>query len=591
MTARELRKTYLEFFKDRNHKVIPSASLVPQNDPTVLFTTAGMHPLVPFLLGEPHPEGKRLVNVQKCLRTDDIDEVGDTTHNTFFEMLGNWSLGDYFKRESITLSFEFITIYLKIPIEKISVTVFAGDKDAPLDQESKDAWLAVGIPKERIYQLPKKDNWWGPVGKTGPCGPDTEIFVDIGQTPCGKDCRPGCYCGKYFEIWNNVFMEYNKKPDGGYEKLKQQNVDTGMGVERTTAILEGTGDIFKTELFLPLTRELEKITGQSYENKQYQKSMRIIADHVRAACFVVADGVTSSNVEHGYILRRLLRRAIRHLKQLGAKKPELWPLAEIVVNQYSLLYTELSIAKKKIELELKKEETKFIAALGHGLQSFSKLLLREATSQELGELAFDYFQTYGFPPEMFLEELKVAEVKLDEGVFLKSYDEALHKHQDLSRTATAGMFKSGLADNSYAVTKYNTATHLLQAALRQILGPGVSQKGSNLTAERLRFDFAHGSKLSPEEIKQVEDLVNVKIKAALPVTVQTVSLEEARKMGATMLFNEKYGDNVKIYTVDDFSREACAGPHVQNTKELGRFKIVKEEAVSAGVRRIKATLE
>jgi len=592
MNAKKLRQTYLKFFESKDHKIIPSAPIVTENDPTTLFISAGMQPLVPFLLGQPHSQGRRLTSVQKCIRTDDIDEVGDVSHHTFFEMLGNWSLGDYFKKEAIEWSFEFLTQFLKIPAKKINVTIFEGDEDAPFDEESKQAWLSVGIPENRIFPLPKKYNWWGPAGKTGPCGPDSEMYIDTGNESCGPDCKPGtCDCGKYLEIWNDVFMEYNKTEDGRFEKLQQRNVDTGMGVDRTTSILEEVYDDYKTELFWPLIEKIQEISGKDYVNNQYQKSMRIIADHSRATAFLMADGVTPSNVERGYILRRLIRRALRYFRQLEVGNPGLWPIVSIVIEDYSDLYPELTKNKVSIKSELEKEEQRFLQALGRGLNAFKKLDIHTATGEILGEVAFDYFQTYGFPPEMFLEEVTGLKAKFDEADFWKTYQKAFDAHQELSRTATEGMFKSGLADHSYQVTRFHTATHLLQAALRQVLGDHVQQRGSNLTAERLRFDFSHGEKLTPEQIKRVEGLVNAQISKDQPVTVEIVSIDEARKRGAIMLFNEKYGDRVNLYKIDDFSLEACAGPHVENTSELGHFKIIKEESVSAGVRRIKAVLD
>jgi len=586
MTASELKQKYLAFFKKQDHQEIPTASLIPINDPTVLFTTAGMHPLVPFLLGETHPAGKRLVNVQKCLRTDDIDEVGDSSHNTFFEMLGNWSLGDYFKEESIQMSFEFLTKQLSISVEKLFVTVFAGDESAPFDEESKKAWRKAGISEERIFALPKKDNWWGPVGKSGPCGPDTEIFVDTGKEPCSESCRPGDGCEKYVEIWNNVFMEYRQTTDGTFEKLKQPNVDTGMGVERTTAVLQEVFDVYRTELFSNLISRIEKLSGQKYGGS-YLKPMRIMADHVRASVFILADGVLPSNTQHGYILRRLIRRTLRQLRHLDIREAVLWELAQIVIADYQDQYPELLEGQEIIKRELEKEEAKFLKTLETGLKEFKKLSATDGESS-LGELAFDYFQTYGFPPEMFLEEIG-KDVDLEN--FWKSYNVRLTSHQDQSRVATKGVFKSGLADNSYQVTKYHTTTHLLQAALRKVLGDHVNQRGSNLTAERLRFDFSHDAKLSPAQIDQIEAFVNQAITDALPVTFEIVDHAGAEKLGATMLFNEKYGDQVKVYKIGNISVEACAGPHVASTSELGHLKIIKEEAVSAGVRRIKAVLE
>ncbi len=573
MTSSELRKKYLEFFKEKGHAIISGAPLMPEHDPTVLFTTAGMHPLVPYLLGEKHPAGKRLVDVQKCIRTGDIDEVGDDWHITFLEMLGNWSFGDYWKEETIEWSFEFLIKKLKIPFEKLSISCFAGDKDAPRDEESAKIWESLGIPKSRIKFLGREDNWWGPAGKTGPCGPDTEMFIDG------------------VEVWNDVFMEYNKTAGGKFEALKQKNVDTGMGLERMIAVLNGYNNVYETELFFPIIKKIEEISGLKYadENKKY---FRIIADHVKASTFILAEGLEPSNVERGYVLRRLVRRAVRYGKQLGISDIFTFKVADAVINIYRNVYPELKENKNFIEKQLIREEEKFTDTLERGLKEFEKLSKKGISGKE----AFDLYQTYGFPFEITVELAKEKGVAVDE----KEFNEELVKHQDLSRTARAGTFKSGLADHSEQVIKYHTAAHLMLAALRKILGEHVSQKGSNITGERLRFDFSHPEKMTPEQIKQVEDMVNEKIREDLPVKTEEMSLEDAKKQGAVGVFESKYGEKVKVYTIgvdssasseSPFSREICGGPHVKRTGVLGKFKIIKEESSSAGVRRIKAVLE
>lgn len=589
MDRKKLIKEYIEFFKSKKHKEIPNSSLIPENDPTVLFTTAGMHPLVPYLLGQKHPLGKRLVNVQKCLRTDDIDEVGDTFHHTLFEMLGNWSLGDYWKKEALEWSFEFLTKHLKIEKEKISVTVFAGDKDAPKDTESEKAWLAIGIPKERIHFLGKKDNWWGPAGQTGPCGPDSEMFIDTGKEKCSKECKPGCSCGKYVEIWNDVFMEYNKTKEGKYEKLKQQNVDTGMGVERTVAVLEGHADDYMTGSFKPVIKAVEELSRKKYEDNK--KSMRIIADHLRAATFILGEEkkVRPSNVEQGYVLRRLIRRAIRHGKLLGIKDNFTTKIAEETIKIYKEDYKHLQKNREFIITELENEEQKFSNTLEKGLKQFEKTkqkLLAEKKKELKAKDAFDLYQSFGLPIEVTKDLAKEAGLKIEEG-----FDEQFKKHQEISRAGSEKKFRSGLADTTEETTKLHTATHLLNQALREVLKKDIKQLGSNITPERLRFDFNFERKLTEEELKKVEEEVNKKIGEGLKVERIETTLDEAKKMGAQALFTEKYGKKVSVYKIGKYSMEVCTGPHANNTKELGKFKIVKEEAVSAGVRRIKAALE
>jgi len=625
MTANELREKYLNFFKERDHAIIPSASLIPEHDPTVLFTTAGMHPLTSFLLGEKHPGGKRLVNVQKCIRTGDIDDVGDSWHLTFFEMLGNWSLGDYWKKEAIEWSFEFLTgrDYLGISSEKLSVTVFAGDPlinsgQATRDEESAKIWESLGIPKERIFYLSKEENWWGPAGQTGPCGPCSEMFYDTGKEKCGSDCKPGCKCGKYAEIWNDVFMEFNKTAEGKFEQLKQKNVDTGMGVERTIAVLDGFDNVYDTELFKPLIKKIEEISNKKYEGENI-KTFRIIADHLKAATFILAEGVEPSNVERGYVLRRLIRRAVRYGKQLGINDIFTFKIANVVIEMYRDVYLELSSNRMFIEEQLVREEEKFTKTLEKGLKVLEKMKPKKTISflsksffteyGLSGDVLFNLYSTYGFPIEMSLEEIKklyqeynreqgvsITELtKDDENRILQQFHESLKKHQELSRAGAEQKFKGGLADHSEHVVKYHTAAHLMLAALRQVLGSHVTQKGSNITAERLRFDFSHPQKLTLEQIKQVEDLVNQTIVRDLPVKMEEMSLDEAKEQGAMGVFESRYGEKVKVYTIAEngkiFSKEICGGPHVEKIGQLGHFKILKEESVSAGARRIKAVLE
>ncbi|HLC78011.1 MAG TPA: alanine--tRNA ligase [Candidatus Nanoarchaeia archaeon] len=570
ITRKDLIKKYIEFFKKKDHKEIENSSLIPKGDPTVLFTTAGMHPLVPYLLGQTHPQGKRLVNVQRCLRTDDIDEVGDEGHSTFFEMLGNWSLGDYWKKEAIEMSYEFLTKELKIPKDKISVTCFKGDKDAQKDEESAKIWKDFGIKK--IKFLGKEDNWWGPAELTGPCGPDTEMFVNG------------------FEIWNDVFMQYNKDKKGKFNPASQKNVDTGMGVERTLAILNGLNDNYMTDAFNPIIEKIESLSRKKYKGNE--KAMRIIADHIKASTFLISDGVSPSNKEQGYVLRRLLRRAIRHGKGLGLEN-----FAGIIANEVFEIYDDYFPACKKKESEESKdirekildeidqEEKNFNKTLENGLNKFKDMIKGKKILS--GKDAFLLYQSYGFPLEITKELAKENKIKLDEKSFYKEFEE----HQKLSQTAAEGKFRSGLADHSEATTKLHTAHHLLLASLRKILGNEVLQRGSNITPERLRLDFSFSRKLTDEEIKNVESLVNEQIKRSLPVTIEQKSPSQAIKEGALGVFGDKYGDIVSVYTVGNFSKEICTGPHVKNTKELGHFKILKEEASSAGVRRIKAVLE
>lgn len=595
ITIDELRSKYIDFFKSKGHVEISGRSLIPENDPTVLFTTAGMHPLVPYLMGEPHPAGTRLTDVQKCVRTGDIDDVGDASHLTFFEMLGNWSLGDYFKKESISYSFEFLTDekYLGIPIDKLSFTVFEGNEDAPRDDESASIWESLGVSKDRIFFLPKEDNWWGPAGETGPCGPDTEIFIDTGKPACGSNCRPGCNCGKYVEIWNNVFMQYHKNMDGSFSPLKRKCVDTGMGVERTVAMLQGKPSVYNTEAFTSIIKSIEDISGVKYgDNEKTDTSIRIIADHVRTACFILGDPKTTlpSNIGAGYVLRRIIRRAVRHGKKLGIDGNFLSVPASAVIAQNARFYTELKENETLILTELKAEEDRFLETLKKGEAEFEKMLpnlLKNPKKIIPGRMAFKLYDTYGFPIEL-TEEL-ASESGLT--VNREEFDEAFKKHQELSRAGSEQVFKGGLADHSEQTTAYHTATHLLHKALRMVLGDHVQQKGSNITAERLRFDFSHPEPMTDAEKKEVERLVNEAIKADLPVTMEVMPLEEAKKIGAMALFGEKYEDVVKVYKIGDFSTEVCGGPHVEKTGVLGKFVIKKEQSSSSGVRRIRAVLE
>lgn len=589
MKANELRRKYIEFFKKHNHVEIESASLIPENDPSVLFTTAGMHPLVPYLLGEKHPEGKRLTDVQKCLRTGDIDEVGDDSHLTFFEMLGNWSLGDYFKKEAISMSYEFLTKELGIPPEKLSVSCFAGDDKIPRDEETARIWNELGIDKDRIYFYDRGENWWGPAGETGPCGPDTEIFYDTGKEPCSPECGPSCDCGKYLEIWNNVFMAYHKDKEGNYTELKQKNVDTGLGLERVLSIMNGKTSVYDTELFQPIISKIEEISGKKYDEST-ARDFRIIADHLRAATFVLGDdkAVTPSNVDQGYVLRRLIRRTSRELRKIGVETNKMNDIAEVIINQYQDVYPELSRNREFILTELDKEEKTFNKTLDRGLKAAEKLfeLIKDEPVLS-GPLAFKLYDTFGFPIELTQELAEEKGKKVDVDGFYKKYKE----HQEQSRKGAAQKFKGGLADQSEATTKLHTATHLLNAALRKVLGDEVYQKGSNITPERLRFDFSFGRKLTPEELQEVSRLVNEAIESELPVTCEEMTVEEAKKQGAIGVFDKKYGDKVKVYSIGDFSKEICGGPHVSNTSELGKFRIMKEQSSSSGVRRIKAKLE
>ena len=584
MKAIEIRNKYLNFFKNHGHVVIPSAPLIPENDPSVLFTTAGMQPLVPYLLGEPHPAGTRLTDYQKCVRTNDIDEVGDNRHLTYFEMLGNWSLGDYFKEESIQMSYDFLTKELGIPVEKLSVTCFAGDEDCARDEVTASCWKKAGIPEERIYYFGKDDNWWI-AGETGPCGPDTEMFYDTGKPKCSPECNPSCGCGKYVEIWNNVFMEFYKDENGKYSKLKQHNVDTGLGLERMTMLLEGKETPFETELFAPIMDKLVEL--QKVDNIA---SRRIVAEHLRSSMMIICDGGRPSNVDRGYILRRLIRRMVRHKNKLQISLDELSTLIDINVENLKEMYPALEANKETIKNVILEEKDKFVKTLEKGEKEFAKEVGQVKEQGENivpGKVVFRLYDTYGFPPEVTEELATENGMKIDK----EGFDKLFKEHQEKSRAGSEQKFKGGLASTGEMETKYHTATHLLNAALKQVLGSHVHQRGSNITAERMRFDFSHPAKMTDEEKQKTEDLVNEWITEAIPVEHLEMKKDDAIKMGAEAMFIEKYGDIVSVYKIGDVSIELCGGPHVSNTSELGHFKIKKEESSSSGIRRIKAILD
>ena len=584
MKAIEIRNKYLNFFKNHGHVVIPSAPLIPENDPSVLFTTAGMQPLVPYLLGEPHPAGTRLTDYQKCVRTNDIEEVGDNRHLTYFEMLGNWSLGDYFKEESIQMSYDFLTKELGIPVEKLSVTCFAGDEDCARDEVTASCWKKAGIPEERIYYFGKDDNWWI-AGETGPCGPDTEMFYDTGKPKCSPECNPSCGCGKYVEIWNNVFMEFYKDENGKYSKLKQHNVDTGLGLERMTMLLEGKETPFETELFAPIMEKLVEL--QKVDNIA---SRRIVAEHLRSSMMIICDGGRPSNVDRGYILRRLIRRMVRHMNKLQISLDELSTLIDINVENLKEMYPALEANKETIKNVILEEKDKFVKTLEKGEKEFAKEVGQVKEQGENivpGKVVFRLYDTYGFPPEVTEELATENGMKIDK----EGFDKLFKEHQEKSRAGSEQKFKGGLASTGEMETKYHTATHLLNAALKQVLGSHVHQRGSNITAERMRFDFSHPAKMTDEEKQKTEDLVNEWITEAIPVEHLEMKKDDAIKMGAEAMFIEKYGDIVSVYKIGDVSIELCGGPHVSNTSELGHFKIKKEESSSSGIRRIKAILD
>lgn len=650
ITSAQLREMFLSFMESKGHHRIESASVIPENDPTVLFTTAGMHPLVPYLMGTPHPAGKRLTDVQKCIRTGDIDDVGDPSHLTFFEMLGNWSLGDYFKKDMIPWSWEFLTSpeYLGLDKDRLAFTVFAGDEDAPRDDESYELWRSCGVKEENLFFLPKENNWWGPAGITGPCGTDTEMFIITDKEPCGPDCSPACSCGRYLEIWNDVFMQYNKNAEGKYEPLAQKNVDTGMGLERTVCVLNGKKSVYEIDAFAGILAKEEELSGKKYgADDETTKAFRIIADHMRTSTFILGDdrGVSPSNTDQGYILRRLIRRAVRYGMQLGMPEGFTVEIAKVIIDQYQDAYPELKRNGEFVLEQLKLEEARFARTLKQGEKEFEKvyenvcrtktmlegILAAEnpvATAVELadtkklrpspdmmpiidaaragdtealktavetrmaglstmdGRSAFKLYDTYGFPIEMTKELAAEKGLSVDEADFAERFK----KHQELSHQGADQKFKGGLADHSEQTARLHTATHLLHAALRKVLGDEVAQKGSNITAERLRFDFSFGRKMTPEEIKEVERLVNVAIDADVPVVCEEMTVPEARAKGAIGLFENKYGERVRTYKMGDYSFEICGGPHATHTGELGSFKIQKEESSSAGVRRIKATI-
>ena len=584
MKAIEIRNKYLNFFKNHGHVVIPSAPVIPENDPSVLFTTAGMQPLVPYLLGEPHPAGTRLTDYQKCVRTNDIDEVGDNRHLTYFEMLGNWSLGDYFKEESIQMSYDFLTKELGIPAEKLSVTCFAGDEDCARDEVTASCWKKAGIPEERIYYFGKDDNWWI-AGETGPCGPDTEMFYDTGKPKCSEECNPSCGCGKYVEIWNNVFMEFYKDENGKYSKLKQHNVDTGLGLERMTMLLEGKETPFETELFAPIMDKLVEL--QKVDNIA---SRRIVAEHLRSSMMIICDGGRPSNVDRGYILRRLIRRMVRHMNKLQISLDELSTLIDINVENLKEMYPALEANKETIKNVILEEKDKFVKTLEKGEKEFAKevgQVKEQGENTVPGKVVFRLYDTYGFPPEVTEELATENGMKIDK----EGFDKLFKEHQEKSRAGSEQKFKGGLASTGEMETKYHTATHLLNAALKQVLGSHVHQRGSNITAERMRFDFSHPAKMTDEEKQKTEDLVNEWITEAIPVEHLEMKKDDAIKMGAEAMFIEKYGDIVSVYKIGDVSIELCGGPHVSNTSELGHFKIKKEESSSSGIRRIKAILD
>ncbi len=589
MNARELKELFITFFVGKNHVEIPSASLIPENDPTTLFISAGMHPLVPYLLGQPHPAGKRLVNVQKCIRTGDIDSVGDTFHHTFFEMLGNWSLGDYFKQESIPWSFEFLTQKLNLNPKNLHVTIFAGDANTPLDEESRKLWLEQGISPEHIHPLGVEDNWWGPAGTTGPCGPDTEIFFDTQFGQPDIDFKTGCQSGRYIEIWNNVFMQFNKTAEAKLLPLTAPNVDTGMGVERTTAVLSGLSDNYLTPIFQPIIKAIEALSSQKYSDNPIP--FRIIADHLRAAVFLLADGVEVSNKDRGYVLRRLIRCSVRQGKMLSINQNFCAHLGQIIINNASNFagdYPELSQHQSSILTALEAEEIKFRRTLDKGLNKITQLINRQKSLS--GTDAFDLYQSFGFPLELIQEELQKHNLSLD----LDEFNRLKAEHQKQSQTLSAGTFKSGLADHSAVIIKYHTAAHLMHASLRRVLGDHVHQAGSNITADRIRFDFTHPNKITPDQIQQIESLVNDQIKAALPVTHQIISFDDAKSQGALFLAGHSYPEMVTVYIIGSphnfYSKEICTGPHVENTRVLGNFKITREESAGSGKRRIYAIL-
>lgn len=590
ISSAELREMFQSFMESKGHHRIHSASVIPENDPTVLFTTAGMHPLVPYLLGTPHPAGTRLTDVQKCIRTGDIDDVGDPSHLTFFEMLGNWSLGDYFKQEAIANSWEFLTSpkYLGIDKDRLAFTVFEGDENCPRDTESHDLWRSMGVAEDHIFYLSKEHNWWGPAGITGPCGPDTEMFI-IMKKPCGPACSPACSCGAYLEIWNDVFMQYNKQADGTFAPLAKKNVDTGMGLERTICVLNGKKSVYETDLFTGILGKIEELSGKQYQaDDENSKAFRIIADHMRTSTFILGDdrGVSPSNTDQGYILRRLIRRAVRYGMQLGLQEGFTGEIAQVIIDQYKGVYPELERNSRFVLDQLKLEEERFERTLKQGNKEFDKVASRVDSGVIDGLSAFHLYDTYGFPIEMTQELARERGLQVD----MPSFEEHFRKHQELSHQGADQKFKGGLADHSVETARLHTATHLLHAALRKVLGDTVAQKGSNITAERLRFDFTFPRKVTKEELAEIEKLVNEAIQADAPIVCEEMTVPEAKAKGAIGLFENKYGERVRTYKMGDYSFEICGGPHAERTGDLGSFKIQKEESSSAGVRRIKAVV-
>ncbi len=593
-TSNELRAMWLRFFEQKGHAVIPSASVIPENDPTVLFTTAGMHPLVPYLLGSKHPAGNRLCDVQKCIRTGDIDEVGDASHLTFFEMLGNWSLGDYFKKEAISWSWEFLTSkeWLGLDPDRLAFSVFVGDEERgiPRDDEAANYWRENGVKDDKIFYLPTENNWWWGPGQTGPCGPDTEMFIITDKEPCGPDCSPACDCGRYLEIWNDVFMQYNKKLDGGVEPLKQKNVDTGMGLERTICVLNGKKTVYDTDAFTGILAKIAELSGREYgADEKTTRAFRIIADHMRTSTMILGDprGVSPSNVDQGYVLRRLIRRAVRFGMELGMGEGFTCEIAAVIIAQYQDVYPELKQNEAFVLEQLKLEEARFARTLRQGEKEFAKMVARMEGGKVIdGVSAFKLYDTYGFPIEMTKELAAEHGLTVDEEGFAARFEQ----HQKTSHAGAEQRFKGGLADHSEQTARLHTATHLLHGALRKVLGDEVAQKGSNITAERLRFDFSFGRKMTKEEIAEVERLVNEAIAADAPVEMKETTVAEAKAEGAIGLFESKYGEKVRMYTMGPFSKEICGGPHANHTGELISFKIQKEESSSAGVRRIKAVI-
>ena len=592
VTSAQLREMFQKFMESKGCARIHSASVIPENDPTVLFTTAGMHPLVPYLMGAKHPAGTRLTDVQKCIRTGDIDDVGDSSHLTFFEMLGNWSLGDYFKKEAISWSWEFLTSpeYLGLDKDRLAFTVFEGDENCPRDTESHDLWRSMGVAEDHIFYLPKEHNWWGPAGITGPCGPDTEMFIITDKEPCGPDCSPACSCGRYLEIWNDVFMQYNKQADGTFAPLAQKNVGTGMGLERTICVLNGKKTVYETDAFTDILAKIAELSGHTYgENEEVTKAFRIIADHMRTSTFILGDdrGVSPSNTDQGYILRRLIRRAVRYAMQLGMPEGFTCEIAKVIINQYKDVYPELERNSAFVLDQLKLEEGRFARTLKQGNKEFDKVASRVENGTLDGLSAFHLYDTYGFPIEMTCELARERGLKVD----IPAFEECFKQHQATSHAGAEQRFKGGLADHSEETTKLHTATHLLHAALRKVLGDEVHQKGSNITAERLRFDFTFGRKVTKEELVEVEKLVNEAIESHTPVVCREMTVADAKAEGAIGLFESKYGEKVRTYKMGDYSFEICGGPHAENTGDLGEFHILKEESSSAGVRRIKAVLK